>query len=115
MNNSDPDKPLLPTHSTPAQHVLQKADHRDKVVHTLEIIVLFAVVLFTIITLVRLQQIIDQNQQSTLEARRINMARQTEIKDYIKCIVLIKYDTPPEDLTTRTGTEAALNACAKGR
>lgn len=61
------------------------------------------------------QQIIQDNQRSTLEARKANIARQSQQTDYIKCIVLITYDHP-EYLTTRPTRDqisAALDNCAK--
>jgi len=60
------------------------------------------------------QSIIVDNQRSAVEARKTNAQRQTEIKDYVKCIVLLRYDNPT--LTTnspRADTEAALDRCAK--
>ncbi len=61
-----------------------------------------------------LQEIINSNQRSALEARKANAVRQTEIKDYVKCIVLLRYDNPTLKADSpRTDVEAALDKCAK--
>lgn len=58
--------------------------------------------------------IIENAQASTRDARKSNEARQEDIKNYVKCIVLLPYDNP-SFLTTRPTREvaaAALDRCA---
>jgi hypothetical protein len=100
------------TPGTKGEALLRKVDRRDKVMRLAEIAILFALVLFNVFTAVRLQNVIDQNQADTLQAREANIARQDELKDYIKCVLLIRYDVPPEHLTTRDGAEQSLDTCA---
>jgi hypothetical protein len=52
-------------------------------------------------------------QKATVVARQQNIERQEQLKSYIKCIVLIRYDHTPESLTTREGVESALDGCAQ--
>lgn len=61
------------------------------------------------------QQIIINNQKSTLEARKANMERQENLKNYIKCIFLAKFDDPAAALPTATRQQVsnALDNCAK--
>lgn len=62
----------------------------------------------------QIQSIINNNQKSTLEARGANVQRQVELKNYIKCILLIRYDNPNLTATSpRADTELALDRCAK--
>lgn len=51
-------------------------------------------------------------QDSTIQARKDNIRRQQDNEDYIKCLVLVKFDVPPEQLTTRDGVAKALDDCA---
>lgn len=59
------------------------------------------------------QMIIQNNQASTLQARKDNITRQNDLKNYVKCIALAPFDVPASELSTRTGSEKALDNCAK--
>ena len=110
MLNEDKATTTIP--DSPAQQTLQKLDHRDRFIRTVEIFILILVVVFNIFLGVRLQQVINNNQIETVAARQANIKRQQDLEQYIKCVLLIRYDVPPEQLTTRKGTEAALDKCA---
>ena len=45
--------------------------------------------------------------------RDAQVKREVETQEYIKCIVLLQFDIPAEQLKTRDGAEAALNTCVK--
>ena len=110
MKEGDKAKTTIP--ESPAESFLRQVDHRDKLMRYAELSILLALVLFNVFVASRLQQVIDENQRDTIEARKANIARQAETKDYIKCIVLIRFDNAPEALTTREGVETALDVCA---
>lgn len=61
------------------------------------------------------QQIIQSNQRSALEARKLNLQRQEDLKGYIKCILLAHFDHPelasPD--ATKQQVSDALDRCAK--
>lgn len=107
------DKATTTIPKSPAQEFITKVDARDRAVRGFEIAVLFVLVIFNIFSAIRLQNVIDQNQSDALVRSQTASQERQESKDYIKCILLIRYDTPAEKLTTRDGTEAALDACAK--
>lgn len=75
-------------------------------------IAMLLVVGFNIFIAFQVQRVVHDHQEITLSARKANIARQEELEDYIKCVLLIRYDVPPEQLTTRNGAEVALDACA---
>lgn len=97
---------------TETQHLLHKVDRRDKIVRAIEVVILFVLAIVVFVTLLRLQSVIDQNQVNALQARKANIERQKETQDYIKCVLLLRYDTTPEELATRKGAEKALDRCA---
>ncbi len=113
MNSEDKATTTIP--ATPAQVKLNQLDRRDKIVRAVELFVLLAVVLFNVFLGLRLQQVIDENNRATVEARMANIERQGELKDYVKCVILIGFDNTPEQLATREGTEAALIKCADAK
>lgn len=103
-----------------SEKLLRRIDRRDKWLKTLAITVLIVLIAFSFVNQIRLsnnqaalKQVIDQNQQTTVQARETNADRQDELKAYIKCIFLAKFDIPAEQLSTREGTVAALDKCAK--
>lgn len=49
---------------------------------------------------------------ATKEARKANIARQQGIEDYIKCLSILRFDVPAEELKTREGAIKALDSCA---
>lgn len=110
MDNND--KPTTIIEESPAQKALAKIDKRDRLVRGIEIGLLLVVVGFNVFTGVRLQNQIEANNKATIAAREQNIGRQTEIKDYIKCLSLLKFTAPPESLTTKEGVTKALDACA---
>lgn len=111
MNEDDKATTLIPP--TPAQDLLSKVDHRDKLVRGIELFVLACVVGFNVFLGLRLQQVIDQNNKATVEARQNNIARQDDLKNYIKCLSLIRFNQPPVDVTDKAAVSAALDTCAK--
>ena len=106
------DKATTVIPDSPAQDLLSKVDRRDKLQRTVEIFVLLLVVAFNVFVGLRLQQVIDQNNQSTVDARKANVARQNDLKNYIKCLSLIKFNEPPIDLTSKSAVSEALDVCA---
>lgn len=97
------------------QDFIERVDRRDRLVRILEVTLLFVLALFNIFAVIQLNRVINQNQADTVEARKQNIDRQEEIQGYIKCVLLIRYTAPPEDLTTQAGTEKALDKCATSR
>jgi len=55
----------------------------------------------------------DQQIKAILENQKLIRGNTVEIKEYIKCVLLIRFTATPQQLSTREGTESALNACAK--
>lgn len=106
------DQKSITTPGTKGEALLRKVDRRDRLMRAIELGVLFALVLFNIFISIRLQTIINQNQTEALQAREANTARQNELKDYIKCVLLLRFDAPPEQLVDRDGVEGALDTCA---
>lgn len=107
------DKATTAIPKSPAQDLISKVDNRDKLVRSIELFVLACIVGFNIFLGLRLQQVIDQNNQATVEARQQNIARQGDLKNYIKCLSLIRFNEPPVDLTSKQAVSAALDQCAK--
>lgn len=100
--------------SSPTEAMLRTVDRRDKLMRAVELVILAALVVFNIFTVFRLQEIINQNQTSTLNARELNINRQAQMERYIKCILLLRYDNP--ELTAqspREEVEMALDKCAQ--
>lgn len=90
---------------------LDKRDIRFKVFLLLVAVILTA---FNIFTVVRLQYITSQSQAQAVQARKTNFDRQSEIKAYIKCVVLLRYDNPglsPE--SPKADVEKALDRCVE--
>lgn len=82
-------------------------------VEALQYILIIAVLIVNIIGIVKIQTVINDNQAQTIVARQQNIQRQQEIKDYIKCLILLRYDNPTLTVnSTRAQTEAALDKCA---
>jgi hypothetical protein len=71
------------------------------------------VLVFNVVATIRLQQIINQNQKGALERSAEATRDRQEQKDYIKCVLLIRYVVPPEALQTYDGAEEALDQCAR--
>lgn len=111
-NNKLPDQ-VFPETNT--QRTLKKIDDRNKRTVIVVIVVLLAATIFGVFLNLKLQQVIDRNQEEARQARAANIDRQGEMKNYIKCILLIRFDSTPEALATRGGAEAALNACAAAK
>lgn len=95
-----------------AQKFIIKTDRRDKLVRGIEVFILLIVVAFNIFLGVRLNQVIDQNQKDTLVRAAQASQDRDELKGYIKCLVLLRFDVPAEQLTARDGVASALDACA---
>lgn len=110
MNEEDKATTIIP--QSPSEGLIEKVDRRDRLVRIMEVGLLFALTLFNVAAVVQTQQIISRNERNTQEARQANIDRQVQMTAYIKCIILIRYDTPAADLTNREGTEAALDKCA---
>ena len=54
----------------------------------------------------------NRSSMATQEARRANIARQESIQNYLKCLSILRFDVPPEQLQTRDGVIKALDTCA---
>lgn len=63
---------------------------------------------------VRKVYVISNKLDRTTQAIR-NTQTQGQATKYIKCIALIRFDVPAEQLQTRDGSEAALDNCAKAQ
>lgn len=92
---------------------LRKLDRRDKNFRAFELFILFALILFNIFVGYILLTSIQRNERNALQARQSIISQQGEIQRYLKCILLLKYDVSSEQLTTRGGTETAIDTCAK--
>ncbi len=113
MLPEDKAKTTIPT--SPAQEALERVDRRDRLVRAIELFVFTCLVVFNVLIGVGILKVIDQNQKDALVRSEQASLDRKEQKDYIKCVLLIRFDTPPEDLTTRKGVEKALDACAATR
>lgn len=113
MNDDDKATTLIP--ASPAQQFIAKAERRDKVQRSVEVFVLICVVVFNLFIGLRLQQVIDQNNQATVTARQQNIDRQNDLKDYIKCILLVRFNQPPVDATSKAAVSKALDECAANK
>ncbi len=89
-----------------SQKFIDRVERRDKMVKIFEVIILFGLVAFNVFTVI-------QNQRSALERSAIATQERAETKEYIKCVLLIRFDVPEKELTTREGAEKALDDCAK--
>lgn len=89
--------------------------NRKAWVEALQYIFLLAVVILNIIGLVKIQTIIDENQQSTLAARQANMDRQDKIINHIDCVLLLNKKYPNVNFQTLSydDSKAYLDKCAK--
>lgn len=110
MNEEDKATTTIP--QSPSQQLLAKVDRRDKLVRIVEITILMAVVVLNIFIGLRIQTVIDSNNKATVQARQDNVERTTQSQQYIKCIVLLRFNTTPMALQTKAGVEKALDACA---
>lgn len=98
---------------SPGELKLRQLDKRDMVTRALAMLLLLGAILFNIASAWEVQQLIKQNRQETLAARKVNFERQDQTQAYIKCIVLLRYFSPPLTASsTKIETEAALNTCA---
>jgi hypothetical protein len=111
MHEEDQDKSLTP--GTKGEALLQKVDRRDKIVRIIEVAILLLLAGFNIFSAIRLQDVVDQNHDAAIQRSELATRQRQEQKDYIKCVLLIRFDVPPEQLTTREGTEKALDDCAE--
>lgn len=111
MNEADKATTTIP--QSPAQETLAKIDKRDQRIRIIELTIVFAMVIINLFVLLRLQQVIDQNNRATIEARQQNIERQNDQKNYIKCVLLIRFNEPPVDLTTKSSVSKALDQCAQ--
>lgn len=66
------------------------------------------------LNVINTQQIIQDNQRSTIEARKSNIARQKDLKSYVECIILVGKTHPELNFATATlaQTKAILDECA---
>ncbi len=109
MDKQKPRKPWL----TDSEHFLLKAERYDRYLRSIVSVVLVLVVAFNILNVIRLQQVFRQNEAAAVAAREANRNRQNEIKAYIRCVILLRYDNP--NLTPqspRQDVETALDKCA---
>lgn len=107
------DKAATTIPKSPSQDLISKVDRRDKLVRGVELFVLACVVGFNIFLGLRLQQVINQNNASTVAARQQNIDRQNDLKNYIKCLSLVRFNQPPVDLSSKTAVSKALDQCAQ--
>jgi hypothetical protein len=92
---------------------LRKLDHRDILMRIVQNVALFVVVAINLLTLMNMQQVIDQNQKSALDRSNQAARERAETKNYIKCVLLIRYDMPEGAVFTREQSSDALDKCAK--
>lgn len=109
----DEDKATTTIPDSPAQKMLNKADRSIHRAIIGGIVMLFVVAALNVFAAVRLQYIIDKNQEDVIQARQANIERQSEQKDYIKCVLLLRFDATPQQLATREGASKALDECAQ--
>lgn len=98
----------------PSEKLIHKIDARDRLMRVLEVVALLIIMGINIFGLFQIESIIKTDQAGTVAARQANKDRQQQITDYIKCLVLLRYDAPtlgPQ--STRAETEAALDKCAQ--
>lgn len=97
------------------ERLLKTLDKRDKIGRGLELILVLFVLIINMYGLYQIQNIIKINQTAAVEARKQNVARQDELKGYVKCLSLLRFDHPellnPD--VTREQVSKALDECAK--
>lgn len=86
---------------------LRQLDRRDSAFKGFLLLILIFAVAFNSFSAI-------QFRNETRVARAANIARQNEIQDYIKCVVLLRYYEPPVTASsTKQETVVALDSCAK--
>lgn len=98
---------------SPGEQKLRRLDQRDMAFRILAIMILLVPTIFNIFSAIQLQRLVKQNRNETLAARRVNFERQDQTQNYIKCILLIRFDYPPTSLTNREGIVNALDDCSR--
>lgn len=90
-----------------SEKTLDRIDARDRIIRAIEVVILLVAVTFSIVSGVYYQQ---QSQK----ARSTNIARQDSLKNYIKCLSLLRFDSPEltQPNVTRQQVSAALDKCA---
>lgn len=74
---------------------------------------LVALLVLNVAGLFQIRNLITDNQANAVVARKQNIQRQEEIKGYIKCIILLRYDNPNlSPASPRADVEKALDKCA---
>lgn len=76
-------------HVANSEKKLRQLDRRDKAMRIFEILVLLGLVLFTLLAILKLDNIAQSNLGNTEENAIANEEVHDEIKSYIKCILLI--------------------------
>lgn len=98
---------------SPAQAFIEKIDRRDRLVRAIEVSLLMLLTIFSLFSILRLQQIVHQNDVAATQRSVQAQNDRDELKGYIRCILLIRYDAPPEQLTSREGVAKTLDGCAE--
>lgn len=111
MSDTD-NQPVTEQAKSMAQVTLERIDRRDRVVRTLQTLLVMVVVGLNIFLMIRLQSVIDQNNTAALVRSQQAEQQRTDTQEYIKCVLLIRYDYPPETLSTRDAAQIALDTCA---
>lgn len=92
------------------------SDHepRARITWTNIVIIILATLTIgaNILGLLEIQSLIKHNQAETVTARAQNMERQDDLKNYTKCIVLLRFNQPPIDLSSKAAVSKALDVCA---
>lgn len=92
---------------------LRQLDTRDKILKIYQVFILVGLIIINTFGLFQIQKLIRDNQASTIEARKLSLARQDQIKGYIKCIILLRYDNPNlKPTSSKQEVEQALDRCA---
>lgn len=99
-------------HEARGERLLSRVDRQNNTMRVFEVVILGALVLFNLYVGLRLQSIINLNQTSTVEARKVNIQRQNQTQSYIKCVYLVAYNVPRSSLGNRQEAEKALDECA---
>lgn len=65
-----------------------------------------------LVGLFEIQQNISANQASTIQARQDNTNRQINLKNYVKCVLLLRFDPGLIPTSTKADVSKALDECA---
>lgn len=84
----------------------------EKVSNLLTLVLVPLVIGVNIFSIFQLRNFVVDNQRGVLVARQDNRRRQEEIKNYVRCILLLRFEIAQEDFGNEKVVTEALDRCA---